>query len=188
MLTASAYDVHVKQLQKSIKRLHEILTQAGIPYRIIGGMAVFMRVAERDPLNARLTRDVDAAVAREDLPRLIEAARKAGLDYRHAAGVDMLLDADAGGPARSAVHLTFIVEKVRAGDYEPVPGSSPSRTEEGILIAPVADLVRMKLTSFRLKDRVHVQDLDAVGLITPEIETSLSGELSARLAEVRASD
>ena len=188
MLTASAYDVHVEQLQQSIKRLHEILTQAGISYRIVGGMAVFMHVAERDPLNARLTRDVDAAVAREDLPRLIQAAREAGLEYRHAAGVDMLLDANSGGPPRSAVHLIFIGEKVRAGDYEPVPGSSPSRTGEGILIASVADLVRMKLTSFRLKDRVHIQDLDAVGLITPEIETSLSAELRARLVEVRASD
>ena len=186
--TASAYDVHVEQLQQSIKRLHEILTEARIPYRIVGGMAVFMHVAERDPLSARLTRDVDAAVAREDLPRLIEAARKAGLDYRHAAGVDMLVDADVGGRARSAVHLIFIGEKVRASDYEPVPGSSPSRTEEGILIAPVADLVRMKLTSFRLKDRVHIQDLDAVGLITPEIEAALSSELRARLVEVRASD
>ena len=188
MLTASAYDVHVEQLQQSIKRLHEILTEARIPYRIVGGMAVFMHVAERDPLNARLTRDVDAAVAREDLPRLIEAARKAGLNYRHAAGVDMLVDADAGGRARSAVHLIFIGEKVRAGDYEPVPGSSPSRTEEGILIAPVADLVRMKLTSFRLKDRVHIQDLDAVGLITPDIEAALSAELRTRLTAVRASD
>ena len=100
----------------------------------------------------------------------------------------MLLDANSGGPARSAVHLIFIGEKVRATDYEPVPGSSPSRTVEGILIASVADLVRMKLTSFRLKDRVHIQDLDAVGLITPEIETSLSAELRARLVEVRASD
>jgi len=26
----------------------------------------------------------------------------------------------------------------------------------------------MKLTSFRLRDKVHVKDMDAVGLITPE--------------------
>ena len=56
------------------------------------------------------------------------------------------------------------------------------------LIAPVADLVRMKLTSYRLKDRVHIQDLDGVGLITPEIEAQLPEPLRHRLAEVRASE
>ena len=57
-----------------------------------------------------------------------------------------------------------------------------------ILLAPVADLVRMKLTSFRLKDKVHIQDLDGVGLITPEIEAQLPDILRHRLAEIRASD
>ena len=33
-------------------------------------------------------------------------------------------------------------------------------TREGILLAPVADLGRMKLTSYRLMDRVHLQDMD----------------------------
>ena len=56
------------------------------------------------------------------------------------------------------------------------------------LIAPVVDLVHMKLTSFRLKDQVHIQDLDGVGLITPEIEQTLSAPLLARLGEVRAKE
>jgi hypothetical protein len=66
--------------------------------------------------------------------------------------------------------------------------SEPTRTKEGVLLAPVVDLVRMKLTSFRMKDRVHVQDMDAVGLITPQIEATLSEPLRARLAEVRATE
>jgi hypothetical protein len=61
------------------------------------------------------------------------------------------------------------------------------KTQEGVLLAPVADLVRMKLTSFRLKDQVHIQDLDSVRLITPEIEASLTPLLRERLAQVRAS-
>jgi len=77
---------------------------------------------------------------------------------------------------------------VRPEYLEPVPASEPIRTKEGILIAPVADLVLMKLTSFRLKDKVHIQDLDGVGLITAEIEAGLSGALRARLAEVRATE
>ncbi len=107
--------------------------------------------------------------------------------FRHVAGVDMLVDKEKP-QARSAVHLVFVNEKVRTEYLEPVPASEPVRTKEGILIAPVADLVRMKLTSFRLKDKVHIQDLDGVGLITQEIEKSLSEPLRQRLAEVRATE
>ena len=135
-----------------------------------------------------LTRDVDAAVAREDLPRIIKAAGESGLAYRHAAGVDMLIDANTTGPARSAIHLIFTNEKVRAEYAEPVPASQPDTTNEGIQIAPVADLVKMKLTSFRLKDQVHIQDLDSVGLITPEIESTLPPLFQERLAKIRASE
>ncbi len=44
----------------------------------------------------------------------------------------------------------------------------------------------MKLTSYRLKDQVHIQDLDRAGLITAEIEKTLSEPLLARLLEVRS--
>jgi hypothetical protein len=54
------------------------------------------------------------------------------------------------------------------------------------MIAPVVDLVHMKLTSYRLKDQVHIQDLDHAGLITTEIEQTLSVPLLARLKEVRS--
>lgn len=77
-------------------------------------------------------------------------------------------------------------EKVRPEYPEPVPDfSNPTLTEEGILLAPVEDLVKMKLTSFRLKDKVHLMDLDSVQHITREIETSLSEELRARLHQLR---
>ena len=61
-------------------------------------------------------------------------------------------------------------------------------TGEGFLVAPVADLVTMKLTSFRLKDQVHIQDMDSVGLITTEIEEQLSDTLRERLEQVRLSE
>lgn len=48
--------------------------------------------------------------------------------------------------------------------------------------------MRMKLTSFRDKDRVHIRDLDSVGLITPEIEAGSPEEFRERLAQVRASE
>ena len=187
MLTAAAYDIHVEQLLEKMRRFHAALAPLGIPYRIVGGLGVFIHVFEKDPLRARLTNDVDAAVDRSDLPRIKAAAEASGFRFRHVAGIDMLVDRDEP-KARSAVHLLFINEKVRKEYLEAVPSSEPVRTKEGILIAPVADLVRMKLTSFRLKDKVHIQDLDGVGLITPEIEQSLSEPMRQRLGEVRATE
>jgi hypothetical protein len=52
----------------------------------------------------------------------------------------------------------------------------------------VADLVRMKLTSFRLRDKTHLADMDSVGLITPEIESQLPEALRKRLDQVRAEE
>ena len=40
MPTATACDAHVEQLFDRIQQLHSLLTAAGIPYRIDGGMAV----------------------------------------------------------------------------------------------------------------------------------------------------
>src|SRR5277367_2458700 len=159
MLVNTLFENKVERLHDVIKRLDYALTAAGIPYQTIGGYAIYCHVERIDPLAARLTRDVDVAINRLDLQRIAEAVKAYGFTYRHAAGVDMLVDANAP-QARTAIHMVFAGEKVRAQYLEPVPGlSTPARTSSGVMIAPVADLVRMKLTSFRLKDRVHVQDL-----------------------------
>jgi len=44
----------------------------------------------------------------------------------------------------------------------------------------------MKLTSCRLKDELHLKDLDDAGLITPEIQSTLSPIHKQRLQEMRA--
>jgi hypothetical protein len=185
MITVAAYDRHVEQLFELMRRLHAALTEAKVDYRIVGGMAVFFQVSERDPDAARLTRDVDVAIDRNDIQRIARVAEDFGFRYQHAAGVDMLVDAKQP-KARSAVHLLFVREKVRPDYLEPVPGfSEPTVTAEGILLAPVSDLLRMKLTSFRLRDKTHVIDMDSVGLITPEIEAALPDSLRRRLQQVR---
>lgn len=188
MLVNTFFETKVKRLQDVASRLAEAMGSADIPYRVIGGYAVFVYVDRIDPLKARLTADLDVAVDRADLSRIAKAAEAFGFKFRHTAGIDMLVDA-VEPRARSAVHMIFVREKVRPEYVEAVPGfSEPTRTEQGVMLAPVADLVRMKLTSFRLKDKVHVQDMDSVGLITAEIEASLSDILRARLKEVRATE
>lgn len=186
MITARAVDKHVEQLFEVLRRLHSALSMAGIPYRVVGGLGVFLQVSAKDPLAARLTRDVDVAIDRKDLERIAQAVKESGFHCFHAAGVDMLVDATQP-KARSAVHFVFVREKVRPDYVEPVPDfSEPTTTEEGVLLASVADLVRMKLTSFRLKDKVHLMDLDSVGSITPEIAAGLPDVLGQRLRTLRS--
>jgi hypothetical protein len=184
-LIFQAYDKHVDQLTDAAERVCRALYSAGISYRIIGGLAVFFHVRAKDPIAARLTKDVDLAIDRRDLEQISRIVRPLGLEYRHVAGVDMLVDASQPS-ARSAIHLVFVREKVRPDYLEPVPDfTSPADTEEGILISSVPDLLRMKLTSLRLKDKVHIIDMDTVGLITPEIEAALPDALRRRLQQVR---
>ena len=99
----------------------------------------------------------------------------------------MLLDAEK--PDVRSAHLIIVKQKVRPENLEPVPDFSTAvEAEEGVLLAPVRDLVRMKLVSYRLKNRVHIQDLERAGLITREIEAELPPELRLRLDEIRATE
>lgn len=188
MLVNTFFEKKVDQLLEVAGRFAVALAQAGIEYRVVGGFATYMHVNEIEPMAARLTRDIDVAVDRNDLQAIIEATRPFGFEYRHAAGVDMLVDAEAP-KAHSAVHLLFVREKVRKEYTEAVPDFSAAvRYSNGISIISIADLVKMKLTSFRDKDRVHVRDMDGIGLITPEIESALSPILLERLKHIRATE
>jgi len=93
--------------------------------------------------------------------------------------------------ARNAVHLIFSGEKVRPGYVEPAPPIQPERKNihsTEVMVIPVADLTRMKLTSFRLKDQVHIKSMDAVGLITNAVERQLTPELFSRLKHIRETE
>lgn len=178
MITIRTVDEYFEQMFDLARRVHAALTEADVEYRIVGGVAVFLHINRLDPLAARLTPDVDVAIDRKDLETIAAIAGKHGFRYADGAWTT--------GLPRSAVHFLFIGEKARPNHLEPVPGFSPPVvTKDGILLASVSQLVRMKLTSFRMKDRMHVIDLDSVGLITAEIEQALPEALRDRLDQVR---
>lgn len=178
------FEERLEQLFSLADRVDRAFRAAGLDYRVVGGLAAYLYVEEAEPDAGRLTRDIDIVVRREDLQKIAAAGESAGLEHRHVAGVDMLVQ--AGEPsARRAIHMVFTGEKVLPQYPEAVPDLGQPRTLRGLQLLPLADLVRMKLTSFRLKDQTHVQDLDEAGLITPEIEAALSPILRDRLAEVR---
>jgi hypothetical protein len=153
-------------------------------------MAVMVQVNRVEPSAVRNTKDIDIMVYRTDLDRIKEVAQLHGFTFRHAAGLDMLLP-PGETKAGNAVHLVFSGEKTKANQTSINPPLRPEHISvHGIDVAviPVLDLVSMKLSNNRDIDRVHVRDLDSVGLITPEIEHVLSSVLHARLQEIRGTD
>lgn len=181
----SFFETRVQQLFTLAEVVEHAFASAGLEYRVVGGLAAYLYVEEREPDAGRLTKDIDITVRRADLDAIARAVEPFGLVYRHVAGVDMLVQ--AGQPsARRAVHMIFSGEKVRPDYSEPVPEIGPCRVLQGVRLVLAADLIRMKLTSFRLKDEMHLKDLDEAGVITPEIEATLSALQQDRLQQVRA--
>jgi hypothetical protein len=73
-----------------------------------------------------------------------------------------------GQQAAEAVHLIFVGEKSRSTHplaYPPIRPESKEVLGIAIPVAALSDLVQMKLNSFRAKDLVHLEILDASGLI-----------------------
>lgn len=170
----------VEKVRERLQRAVTALEQAGIPYAVSGGNAVAAWVARVDEAAARNTQDVDLLLRRADLEAATEALTKAGFVRRHVAGVEMFLD----GPeakARDAVHLVFAAERVRPEYVLPAPDVSEAEPTAHFRLLNLDALVRMKLTSFRLKDRVHLLDMLDVGLLDESWLTRLPDELAARL-------
>jgi len=179
------FEERVDQLFDLAALVERIFSSAGLEYRLVGGLAAYLYIEEVEPDAGRLTKDIDIVVRRLDVERIAQAAEPFGLRHRHVAGVDMLVQADQPS-ARRAIHLVFAGERVRPEYVEPTPELGPHRQLRGLRLIPLADLIRMKLTSFRTQDETHLKDLDKVGLITPEIEAGLPPILAARLAQLRA--
>jgi hypothetical protein len=103
--------------------------------------------------------------------------------YRHAASIDMFLDGP-GAKARDAVHVIFAGEKVRPDDLAKTPDVGDAVSIEAQKVVNLEALVRMKLTSFRDKDRMHLRDMLDVELIDASWRDRLPPELAARLQEL----
>jgi hypothetical protein len=172
-----------EKIQQRLIRVASALAKDGVPYALVGGQAVAAWVSRVDEAAVRTTRDVDIVLRREDLPAAVESLAKARFVYRRAAGVEMFLD----GPeakARDAVRLVFAGEKVRPEYVLPVPDVLEREVTSGFRLLSLEALVRMKLTSFRDKDRMHLRDLLEVGLIDAAWRDRFPPELAARLQDL----
>lgn len=173
----------VDKVKDRLNRVVSALEQAQVPYAIIGGNAVQIWVAQADESVVRNTRDVDIVLNRSDLPLAISALESAGFLFRQAAGVTMFLDGKEA-KARDAVHVVFAGEKVRQEYVEVVPSVDEFEYVKNVRTMKLESLVRMKLTSNRRKDQVHVLDMISVGLIDSSWLDRFSALLAERLKEL----
>ena len=100
MLANTIFEDAVEKTFDVTKRFAAALEAAAIPYRVVGGLAVFVHVDARDPMAARLTKDVDVAIDRKNLDAIRAALEPYGFTFRHVAGVDMFFDANNPNASR----------------------------------------------------------------------------------------
>ena len=170
----------VAKVRERLLRVTAVLNQAGIPYAVVGGHAVASWVTTVDEGAVRNTRDVDLLVRLMDLPMIIAALEQAGFVHAQVLDVTVFLDGPDAKPSES-IHLLFAGEKVREEYPLPSPNLSTVDDPAGFRVIMLEALVQMKLLSNRDKDRTHVRDLIAVGLINRSWLAALPPVLAERL-------
>jgi hypothetical protein len=175
------YTMALDEIADRLSRITSALRAADVPYALIGGQAVALWVATKDPAAVRTTKDIDLLLPRTQLPLARAAARTVEMDYFETLGVGMFLDQRDPNP-RHAVHLVWAGEIVRPGDVV----AAPSIDEQSVLpgehrVVSLPKLVEMKLMAYRDQDRVHLRDLIEVGLVERGLLSSLPDILAARL-------
>lgn len=173
----------VLKVEERMRRTSAALSEAGIPFAVVGGNAVAAWVGSVDEAAIRNTRNVDIMVRREDFERVYTALTKAGLFHRRVAGIDLFLD-EPDGKAADAVHLIYAGEMVRPHEPAPNPDVADVEVKRGVPALALLPLLQIKLTAFRRKDQVHIQDLIRVGLVDETWLARLPAPLAERLQEL----
>ena len=186
VLQPISWERMIRAVEKVRERLHravDLLAKAGVDYAVIGGNAIAAWVSKVDESLMRNTADVDLLIRRSDLDAAKVALESGGFIYRHSSGIDMFLDGP-GAKARDAVHIIFANEKVRKEYDEAAPDVADSEQDKNFRIISLAGIVKMKLTSFRDKDKTHVRDLIAANLVDQSWTSRLPEKLAARLQQL----
>ena len=174
------------RVERRLMRVTGALEAAGIRYAVVGGNAVATWVAKADPSATRTTKHVDLLVARADLERITGAMDELGFAREDLRSLVLFLDPEE--PARRAgVHLVWADERVRPSYKYSAPSLDDAvQDPAGFAVLDLPALVRMKLTSLRPIDQVHIQDLLGVGMIDSPLRAGLPHELRERLDDVEA--
>ena len=165
----------------ALRKISQRLDELGIPYVIVGGMAMFAHGFRR------FTEDVDLLVTTEGLKAVHEQLE--GLGYLPPfPNSKQLRDTDNG------VRIEFLVTGQFPGDGKPKPVAFPDPADCGIDIGGIrylqlSNLVELKLASGmtnpgRLKDLADVQELIRVLHLPPEFGEKLNPYVREKFAEL----
>jgi hypothetical protein len=179
----------VDKARERVLRAAEALDRANVPYAVVDGNAVAAWVSRVDESAVRTTRDVDILLRRSDLESAKIALSAVGFVHRRVSGLgmpgvmDLFLDGQDATP-RDAIHIVPASERVRPDNLLPAPDVTESEDGGQFRLVTLVALVRMKLTSFRDKDRIHLRDLIDLGLVDRGWLPELPEVLRPRLLEL----
>lgn len=186
-MTVTLGPFSLERMERAVERVRERLLRAcgaldaaGVAYAVAGGHAVALWVSRVDEAAVRNTRDVDILIRREDFEAVRAAMEGAGFVYQQVSGVDKFLDGPGATP-RDAVHVVFANEFVRPHESAANPDVLDSERAAAFNVLSLEALIRVKLTAFRLKDRVHLLDMIELGLIDADSPPDLPPVLRGRL-------
>ncbi len=181
----------VENVRVRLQRATRALAEARVAYAVVGGNAVAAWVSRVDEEAVRNTRDVDLLLDREQLPAAIAALEGAGFVHRQVASLGqpgsmhVFLDG-SGSRVRDSVHVIFAGERTRP--EQPEPNATLQESEDGgaFRLVSLQALVRMELSTFLDKDRMHLRDLASVGLLDASWLAQVPATLRERLEQILA--
>lgn len=169
------------EVHSTLRRICLRLNDLGIPYAVVGGMALFEHGFRR------FTEDVDLLVTRDDLLRIHQAL--SGLGYIEPFEKSKHLKDTVNG-----VRIEFIVTGDYPGDGKPKPVAFPHPGDvavdrDGIRLISLPRLVELKLASGmtgagRLKDLADVQELIKSISLTDTFASQLHPYVQAKYLEL----
>jgi hypothetical protein len=185
-LSYRAFAMAMELVERHLRKVTAALDAAGIRYAVIGGNAVALWVAKADPSATRTTKDVDLLVERSDLGRINQVMHELGFEKQELRRLVLFIDPEAPS-RRSGIHLVWAGEKVLPSYAHAAPALTETvRDAEGFWVLDLPALVRMKLTSLRDIDKVHIADLLRVGMVSQRLRESLPPDLRRRLEDIES--
>ncbi len=168
-------------VQKTLRRIGQRLDELGVPYAVVGGLALFFHGYRR------FTEDVDILVTKDNLKLIHEKLE--GLGYLPPfGGSKHLRDTDSG------VKVEFLVTGDYPGDGKVKPVSFPDPAAvrvqgAGIWFLNLPALVELKLASgisnpLRGKDIVDVQELISTLKLGEDFATQLNPYVREKFLEL----
>ncbi len=173
----------VQAVRERALRATAALERAGIPYAVAGDNAVAAWVARVDRAAVRNTQDVDILVRRADFAAVKVALEAVGFVHATVMDVACFIDGPQGSP-RDAIHLLFAGEKVRESYPLPTADVTERERADDYHVVALEALVRMKLNSFRDKDRTHLRDMISLGLVDDSWLSRCVPEHAVRLRQL----